>query len=198
MITINSGSTNSVTLRLNENIVGDTPIFLFEFECVQSGGITYCIPTDQSTSSKYNVFEIREISDTGLTQSLTASIPFIELEYGGYYNYRVYETDNYSLDPTDIILDYGKMVFINGEYNSFFFEISEDEFFNVFDEYEQESNFNDEDKIFKVFDNYENEASFFGYKNVFEVFDPEHVFRVLTTEIYSQALKTEEGYTISY
>jgi hypothetical protein len=122
MITINSGTVSTVSLRLNDNVVGDSPLFLFEFTSVQSNQVYKIIPQDVSPTERYNQFNLYEITGvSGQNISPTASTPLFELEYGGVYNYKVYEVDDYSMDPTEIILDEGKMVYKNGEYLNFFF-----------------------------------------------------------------------------
>ena len=195
MITINSGATNSITLRLSDNVVGDTPIYLFEFESVQSGETFYCTPANTSTTTKYNTFLIREITDTGLTASLTASMPLIELDYGGYFNYRIYEASDYSMATTSNILDYGKMLFINGEYQSFFFDVNYE--YGVFDEYDERYIFiADEPITRKVFDEYDTYSTLTYEESIlYAVFDEEFIYRILTTEA-DEDLNTEEGYTI--
>ena len=121
MININQGATNSIVLRLVDNITITDPIFLFELTCVQSNQVYLFTAQDQSTTSRFNKFEIFEVGGTTYSVSLTQSIPQIELEYGGSYLYKVYQADTYDLEPTDVILDSGKAIFYNGEYQSFFF-----------------------------------------------------------------------------
>jgi hypothetical protein len=155
MIILNQGLTNSVVLRLNDNIVGNNPIFLFELTCVQSNQVFLFTAEDFSTTSRYNNFIIDEIGGTGDTPAPTASVPKIQLEFGGSYLYKVYEADSYDLIPTDIILDSGKALFINGEYQSFFFELGDDDEVGVFVEFDD----------FVLFD--EGDADTLG------IFDPE-------------------------
>lgn len=128
MINILKGATNSFTLRFNDNVVGTQSNYLFEFQSIQSGHIFYCIPEDTSTDKdRYNLFCIHEISGTTYSESLTSSIPKIEFGYGGSYEWKVYEVEDYSLTPSSIILDSGKMTFFDGEYSDFFFDLEEDD-----------------------------------------------------------------------
>lgn len=121
MITITSGATNSIVLRLNDNVTIQSPIYLFEMTSVQSKEKFYFTAQDISNTSRYNEFRIKEITGTTQSQSLTASTPNIKLSYGGIYNYIVYQATNYNLQPTSVILDYGKMLFVNGEYTTYAF-----------------------------------------------------------------------------
>jgi hypothetical protein len=123
MITLNSGATNSVVLRLNDNVTISNPIFLFELESIQSREKFTFTAQDYSTNGRYNQFYIWEISGITASISLTASTPQILLEYGGFYNYKVIQKTNYGLtySDADTILDIGKAVFYNGEYQNFFF-----------------------------------------------------------------------------
>lgn len=121
MITIISGTANSITLRLNDNLVGTSSNFLFELESVQSHEKFYFIPADISTTTRFNSFDIFEASGTTHSNSLTASTPIITLSYGGSYNYTIYQTDNYTLATSSVILDQGKLLFENGEYITYAF-----------------------------------------------------------------------------
>lgn len=121
MITITAGATNSIVLRLNDNVTIQSPIYLFEMTSVQSKEKFYFTSQDISTTTRYNEFKIKEITGTTQSQSPTASIPSIKLSYGGIYNYMVYQATNYNLQPTSVILDYGKMLFVNGEYTTYAF-----------------------------------------------------------------------------
>jgi hypothetical protein len=123
MITINQGLTNSVVLRFNDNVTVQNPIYLFELQSVQSLEKFYFTAQDFSTNTRFNQFYIYEISGVTASLALTASIPQILLEYGGFYNYKVYQKTDYGLTAStnDVILDYGKAVFYNGEYQNFFF-----------------------------------------------------------------------------
>lgn len=121
MITIKAGLTNSVTLRLNDNVTITNPIFLFELESVQSRQKFYFTAQDISTTTRYNQFVIREITGTTFSQSPTASTPNVKLSYGGFYNYKVYQTNNYTLATSSVILDYGKALYQNGEYEAYAF-----------------------------------------------------------------------------
>lgn len=154
MINIFVGATNSFSLRLNDNLTIENPIFLFELTSVQSNEKFYFTAQDFSTTTRFNNFKVYEVSNTNIPIALTASIPQIQLEYGGSYLYKVYQTDNYSLTPTDVILDSGIALFKNGEYQDFFFELNEDFYKEyVFDEYETIEAFDfEDDAIYSVFD----------------------------------------------
>lgn len=169
MIIINKGLTNSIVLRMNENIIGSNPIFLFQLTCVQSNQVFLFTAEDQSTTSRYNNFIIDEIGGTGGSPALTASVPKIQLEFGGSYLYKVYQADSYDLQPTDIILDSGKALFINGEYQSFFFELGDYEELGVFSEWDEMFSFD------------------IGDNNTFGIFDPEFI------DYYGDFLQTETG-----
>jgi hypothetical protein len=121
MITINKGLTNSITIRANDNVTISNPQFLFEFTSVQSRETFLFIPIDLSTTTRYNKFQMYEISGTLDFESLTASTPKVQLTYGGFYNYKVYQVSNYSLSASSVVLDEGKMLYDNGEYDSFAF-----------------------------------------------------------------------------
>lgn len=121
MITITAGATNSFTLRLNDNVTIQNPIYLFEMQSVQSKQKFYFTAQDTSTTTRYNQFTIYESNSATQSLALTASTPIIRLSYGGIYNYRVYQTNSYDLQPTSVILDYGKMLFQNGEYTTYAF-----------------------------------------------------------------------------
>ena len=121
MININKGMSNSVVLRFNDNKTISNPIYVFEFTCVQSNELTYFTALDLSTSIRYNEFNITEITGTTYSLALTASNPRIELTYGGFYNYRVFESSDYILGTHSVILDEGKLFYNKGDYQSFFF-----------------------------------------------------------------------------
>jgi hypothetical protein len=117
MINIISGATNSVVLRLDET----ADIYLFEVRSIQSNEVFYFTAENISPTTRFFECKIYEVSGTGDFVALTASQPAIQLSYGGSYNYTVYATDNYNLEPTEKELDRGKLIFRNGEYQSFFF-----------------------------------------------------------------------------
>jgi hypothetical protein len=121
MINISVGATNSFSLRLNDNLTINNPIFLFELTSVQSNEKFYFTAQDLSTTTRFNSFKVYEVSNTSIPIALTASIPKIKLGYGGSYLYKVYQTTNYSLNPTDVVLDSGIAIFKNDEYEDFFF-----------------------------------------------------------------------------
>lgn len=121
MIQITKGLTNSITIRANDNVTISNPIFLFEFTSVQSREEFLFTPANISTTTRYNKFQVYEISGTGDSVSPTASTPKIELTYGGVYNYKVYQVYDYGLSASNIVLDEGKMIYDNGELESFFF-----------------------------------------------------------------------------
>ncbi len=122
MININSGATNSVSLRLQDKVVSETPIYLFEVKSIQSNEVIYFTAEDQSISNRFNLFRISEISGTTQSIALTQSIPKIRLKYGGSYNYTIYETENYNLEPTANILDWGKLIYKNSEWEDYFID----------------------------------------------------------------------------
>lgn len=121
MIKIIKGQTNSVTLRLNDNVTITNPIYVFEFTCVQSRELFYCTPLNISTTTRYDQFNIYEITGTVESVSLTASTPKVALSYGGFYNYKIYQSSDYVLGTHSVVLDEGKMVYDSGELGSFFF-----------------------------------------------------------------------------
>jgi hypothetical protein len=121
MITIKSGTSSTIVLRLNDNVTIVQPIYLFELESVQSRELFYFTAQDKSTTSRFNQFDILEITGTSYSASPTASTPRIQLTYGGVYNYKVYQKDNYILATSSVILDYGKALYQNGEYINYAF-----------------------------------------------------------------------------
>jgi hypothetical protein len=130
MINIISGATNSVVLRLDET----ADIYLFEVRSIQSNEVFYFTAENISPSDKFFECKIYEVSGTEVIVAPTASQPAIELSYGGSYNYTIYATDNYDLEPTNKILDRGKLVFRNGDVllpGTFDFE--DNKIFGVFD-----------------------------------------------------------------
>jgi hypothetical protein len=174
MININAGATNSVVLRLDE--LAD--IYLFEVRSIQSNEVFYFTAANISPTTRFFECKIYETSGTGDIIALTASTPSIKLTYGGSYNYTLYGTNNFDLQPTENILDKGKLVFRNGEYQSFFFEIDDELISGVFEEYSEEVvNFN------------------FGDDISYAIFDPEFdTFFLLTEE--GDILMTEQNENI--
>jgi len=154
MIIINAGTVSNITLRLNDMTIGATPSFLFEFTSVQSNISTLFTAEDISPTDRYNKFSIYEITGTFEGLNPTASTPRILLDYGGVYNYTVYEVANSDiLTPSDVILDEGKMIFKNGEYSNFFFDINDEDSQYIFDEYTALYNFDiDDDNTVAIFD----------------------------------------------
>lgn len=181
MINLNKGATNSIVLRLSDKVTIQNPIYLFELTSVQSNQVFYFTPQDQSITNRFNSFKVFEISGTDEDISLTASIPHIQLTYGGSYLYKVYQATNYSLQPTQVILDSGLAIFRNGEYDNFFFELGDDL----------------EDEIFDLYDTILD----FEYNDneIFEIFDPEfyEMLRALITET-GEWLMTEADEYIEY
>ena len=116
MININSGATNSVVLRLDDT----ADIYLFEVMSIQSNEVFYFTAADISPSNRFFECKVYEVSGTNDLVALTASIPRIKLSYGGSYNYTLYGTDNYDLEPTENILDKGKLFYKNIEWQDFF------------------------------------------------------------------------------
>jgi hypothetical protein len=135
MININIGTTNSITLRLNDNTTINNPIFLFELTSIQSNNRFYFTAQDLSTTKRFNTFQIYESGTNSVPVSLTASIPTIKLDYGGSYLYKVYQTDNYNLIPTNRILDTGIAIFKSGnEYETKdTFDFEDDAIWSIFD-----------------------------------------------------------------
>jgi hypothetical protein len=172
MIIIRKDELNTFDLRLNDNVTINNPKFLFEFECVQSNEKFYVSPDDSSPSSRYNRFQI--YSTTG---SPTGSTPAILFNYGGQYLYTVYQMSDYGLTPSNVILDSGKAMFYNGEYDEFFF-------------------FGLDDTIDYVFDDYVNNYSFESESIINYVFDPEFIRRLLTQD-YEPVL-TEDNINLLY
>lgn len=182
MIRINSGITNSIVLRFNDIKTITNPIYLFELTSVQSNQVYLFTATDISTNTRYNEFLVWEITGTTHSLAYTASTPRIELEYGGVYNYKVIQKAEYSLtySTLDMILDYGKALFYNGEYQDFFFEIGDDDTYEIFDESSAFSFFEEEDL------------------NSVEIFDPEFgLDTALMTEMYED-IETEDGDILIY
>ncbi len=182
MITINQGMTNSVVLRFSDNLTIANPIYVFEFQSLQSKELTYFTATDESLTSRYNQFTIYEIGGTTQSLALTASIPQIQLTYGGYYNYRVFESNNYVLGTHSVVLDEGKMLFQNGEYETFFFDLNESSIWAVFDDFGTAP-----------------VAFVDGDINLTKVFDPEFVS--ITKYIIThnnEIITTQDGYHLTY
>ena len=130
MININAGATNSVVLRLDEF----SDIYLFEVKSIQSNEVFYFTAANISPTTRFFEFKIYEVSGTGDIVALTASIPRIKLSYGGSYNYTLYGTDNFDLQPTENILDEGKLEF--RKFNGFdipTFDFGDDDNIPVFD-----------------------------------------------------------------
>jgi hypothetical protein len=123
MITIKEGQLNQFMIRSNDNISATGSLFLFEFESIQSREKFYFIPQNLSTNNRYMEFNVQEITGTTFSYSPTASTSRIFLTYGGQYNYKLYQHQDYSLtaSTTDPVIDYGKGLFLNGEYQDFFF-----------------------------------------------------------------------------
>lgn len=123
MITIKEGELNRFMIRANDNIVGTGSNYLFEFECVQSREKFYFIPQNISNNNRYMDFQVQEITGTTYSLAPTASTSQIYLTYGGQYKYRVFQQVDYSLTPDNYktVIDYGKAIFYNGEYQDFFF-----------------------------------------------------------------------------
>lgn len=143
MITITSGATNSIVLRLNDNKTINNPIYLFELTSVQSREKFYFTAYDYSQTTRFNEFKVFETTGTALPNSLTASTPYIRLSYGGSYLYKVYQKTNYTLNTNGgVLLDNGLLIFRNGEYQSFFF-ITNDETIIPFDEWSEIWSFSD-------------------------------------------------------
>jgi len=173
MININAGATNSVVLRLDE--LAD--IYLFEVRSIQSNEVFYFTAANISPTTRFFECKIYETSGTGDIIALTASTPSIQLTYGGSYNYTLYGTNNFDLQPTENILDKGKLVFRNGEYQSFFFEIDDELISGVFEEYSEVVDFDFEDNI------------------SYAIFDPEtETFFLLTED--NEVLRTEDNENI--
>lgn len=118
MININAGLTNSVVLRLDKT----ASIYLFKVVSIQSNETFFFTADNISPSTRFFECKIYEVSGTTQSVALTASVPQIELSYGGSYHYTLYGSDNYDLEPTDDILDVGKLTFKNIEWDSYFGE----------------------------------------------------------------------------
>lgn len=123
MITFKEGELNRFIIRANDNIVGTGSVFMFELESIQSKEKFYFTPQNTSTTSRYMEFQVQEITGTTFSFAPTASIPQIYLTYGGQYNYRLFQQTDYSLTPDNYkdVIDFGKAMFYNGEYQDFFF-----------------------------------------------------------------------------
>jgi hypothetical protein len=116
MINITAGLTNSVVLRLDKI----APIYLFEVVSIQSNETFFFTAENISPSGRFFECKVYEVSGTNDLIALTASIPQIKLSYGGSYNYTLYGTDKYDLEPTDDILDVGKLLYKNNEWFDYF------------------------------------------------------------------------------
>jgi hypothetical protein len=144
---------------------------------IQSNEVFYFTAANISPTTRFFECKIYETSGTGDIIALTASIPSIQLTYGGSYNYTLYGTNNFDLQPTENILDKGKLVFRNGEYQSFFFEIDDELISGVFEEYSEVVDFDFEDNI------------------SYAIFDPEtETFFLLTED--NEVLRTEDNENI--
>lgn len=130
MININSGATNSVVLRLDSI----SPIYLFKLTSVQSNETFFFTADNISPSTKFFECRIYEVSGTTQSVALTASMPLIQLSYGGSYNYTLYGTDNYDLEPTNDILDTGKLTFNKPRVGLSAFDLDDNEVYGAFDE----------------------------------------------------------------
>jgi len=118
MINIVAGTVSSVILR--PSAVADA--YLLELQSVQSKEVFQMWPMNFSPSARFFEAKIYEISGTPQTPVPTDPIPKIQLEYSGSYLYTLYGVTASGVTQSNTILDSGKALFKNNEWENYFGE----------------------------------------------------------------------------
>lgn len=145
MINLVKGHENKVILRLSSNIDIPDPYFLFNLKSIQSGLEYNFMPEDVSNYSRFNEFNIIEITGTSQSISLTSSTPKIYLDYTGSYLYTIYQMATQSLIPNGKILEQGKATVFGDVDIDIYFEVDDE--YSLFDEIDEESFFETNDNM---------------------------------------------------
>ena len=103
---INKGQLNNVVVTVSERSRLVNPFFLFELVNKFSGTQTFCSLQLSASNIRYDLFQITE---TAAPNNLDGEVSLIE----GEWNYKIYESVNQTLDPsqtTGRVLQKGQII----------------------------------------------------------------------------------------